>query len=48
MAGVTRPVTNAIRAVAFLLGEMEEVQINDTIRAASMLKSRYLPQIWQH
>jgi hypothetical protein len=34
MAGVTRPVVNAIRAVAFLLGEMEEIQINDTIRAA--------------
>jgi hypothetical protein len=34
MSGVTRPVLNAIRAVAYLLGEMEEAQIKDTIRTA--------------
>lgn len=32
MANVTKPVTNAIRAVAFLLGEMEDTQINRTLK----------------
>jgi hypothetical protein len=34
MAGVTKPVINAIRLVAFLLGEMEETQINGILRDA--------------
>lgn len=34
MSGVTKPVTNAIRSVAFLLGEMEETQINGILKDA--------------
>jgi len=34
MAGVSKPVKNAIRSVAFLLGEMEETQINGILREA--------------
>ena len=34
MAGVQKPVINAIRSVAFLLAEMEETQINETVRDA--------------
>ena len=34
MSGVAKPVMNAIRAIAFLLGEMEETQINDILREA--------------
>jgi hypothetical protein len=34
MAGVTKPVVNAIRSIAFLLGEMEETQINGILREA--------------
>jgi hypothetical protein len=34
MSGVTKPVINAIRAVAFLLGEMEETQINSILKDA--------------
>jgi hypothetical protein len=34
MKGVTKPAMNAIRAVAFLLGEMEETQINEILKEA--------------
>jgi hypothetical protein len=34
MAGVSKPVGNAIRSVAFLLGEMEETQINGILKEA--------------
>jgi hypothetical protein len=34
MAGVAKPVVNAIRAIAFLLGEMEGTQINDILKEA--------------
>lgn len=34
MAGVQKPVLNAIRSVAFLLEEMEESQINSTVKEA--------------
>jgi hypothetical protein len=34
MAGVSKPVSNAIRGVAFLLGEMEETQINNILKEA--------------
>jgi hypothetical protein len=34
MAGVTKPVGNAIRSVTFLLGEMEETQINGILKEA--------------
>ena len=34
MAGVAKPVMNAIRGIAFLLGEMEETQITDILREA--------------
>ena len=34
MKGVSKPVMNAIRAVAFLLGEMEETQINEILKEA--------------
>lgn len=34
MSGVTKPVLNAIRAVAFLMGEMEETQINGVLKGA--------------
>ena len=34
MKGVTKQVMNAIRAVAFLLGEMEETQINEILKEA--------------
>jgi hypothetical protein len=34
MAGVSKPVKNAIRSAAFLLGEMEETQINGILKDA--------------
>ena len=34
MKGVAKPAMNAIRAVAFLLGEMEETQINEILKEA--------------
>lgn len=34
MSGISKPATNAIRSVAFLLEEMEEVTVNETIRDA--------------
>jgi hypothetical protein len=34
MAGVYKPAINAIRSVAFLLGEMEEMQINGIFKDA--------------
>ena len=34
MAGLQRPATNAIRSVAFLLDEMEDLQVNETIKEA--------------
>lgn len=34
MAGVPKPVLNAIRSIAFLLEEMEDTQINDTVKEA--------------
>ena len=34
MAGVQKPVINAIRSVAFLLDEMEDTHINETLREA--------------
>jgi hypothetical protein len=34
LKGVTKQATNAIRAVAFLLGEMEETQINEILKEA--------------
>ena len=34
MPGVQKPVLNAIRSVAFLLDEMEDTQINETVREA--------------
>ena len=34
MAGLQKPVINAIRSVAFLLDELEETQINETVRDA--------------
>jgi hypothetical protein len=34
MLGVSKPVINAIRSVAFLLDELEEIQINTTVKEA--------------
>ena len=34
LPGVTKPVLNAIRAVAFLLGEMEDSQISGILKDA--------------
>ena len=34
MAGVQKPVLNAIRSIAFLLEELEETQINGTVKEA--------------
>jgi hypothetical protein len=34
MSGLPKPAINAIRSVAFLLDEMEEIQVHDTIRIA--------------
>ena len=34
MASVPKPVLNAIRAIAFMLEEMEEMQINTTVKEA--------------
>jgi hypothetical protein len=34
MKGVAKPAMNAIRAVAYLLGEMEETQINEILKEA--------------
>ena len=42
MKGVSKPVMNAIRAVAFLLGEMEETQINEILKEAHQEKGMLL------
>ena len=34
LSGLQKPVINAIRSVAFLLGELEETQINETVKEA--------------
>ena len=34
MSGLQKPVINAIRLVAFLLDELEDMQINETVKEA--------------